>query len=374
MKLIISLGTIILLVVACQTTQKVETAGSSPAWNSSMKEFKHNLMILQPYIFNSALFNDPDNYQFLSQKIHQLSEQSTQVTHETRMRNDDPTIQFVAVHFAEELSQADINFKEGAQDYSRSQLMKVTSYCLECHTRLRQGPSFMNTDSDEPFIKTLHIADRIELMISFRQFDAAFNLALESLSMPQEDENKNYKADRIARLGLSVAVQYLGSREKTEKIINTIASNPTLPIYLKQNNRYWKISVKKWTLKENLNSLPRIRVLVNSRTSEIDDMRAIRSLLSLLTRDLNPNDLGEALLLTGQSYEELRKVSTMSLHENYYEMCVRKAAATKWAKPCMARYSDSIVMSFSGSSGTHIPKDVDHHLEELRKIIKDAQP
>lgn len=373
MKLIISLS--VLLFVACQTTtpKTVESAATLPAWNTSMQELKQDLKTLQPYIFNAEIFNDADNKQFLSQKIHQLSVSSANVKHDPRMTNEDPTVKFVATEFADELDRADKNFQGGWSEYSRSQLVKVTSYCLECHTRLRQGPSFARNENEELFTKTLPTADRIEFMIAFRQFEPAFNLALENLGESQKDKTINYKADRIARLGLLISVQYMNNYKKAKEIVDIIELNPSLPIYLKRNNKLWKQSIERWSGHNNLNNLTQIRRLTDSRISEVDDMRAISALLSLLTGHLNQDELGEALLLTGQSYEELHKISVMSLHDNYYENCIRKAPATKWAKICLAKYSDSIIMGYTGTAGTNVPKDVKKRLDELRKIIKDAR-
>ncbi len=370
MKLFLSLG--IMLFVACQSSlhKKNKAAEEQPAFTTEMQELKRNLNTLQPYIFNSALFNDDDNKHFLAEKIHQLATSSANVKHDVRMTHSDPTLKFVATEFADELSRADKNFQDGWREYSRTQLVKVTSYCLECHVRLPQGPSFARNESEEVFTHKLPPSERIQLMLSFRQFEAAYKLVLENLSESKKEKSVNYKADHIARLGLMAAIQYMNDYNKAKKIIDVIESNPTLPDYLKRNNKFWAKSLERWPKMNNLNNLKQIRQLITSRISEVDDMRAIGALLYLLNTSLNKNELGEALLLTGQSYEELNKVSLMSLHENYYETCVRQAPATKWAKTCLAKYTDSIVMGYSGSSGTRIPKDVRARLEELRKIIK----
>lgn len=375
MQLFISISLSVLLFISCQTSnpQKNESPALLPAWNASMQDMKRELMTLQPYIFNATIFNDPDNHEFLSQKIHQLSLKSSTIKHDYRIENEDPTVKFVSMEFADELERADKNFKGGWTEYTRSQLVKVTSYCLECHTRLRQGPSFIRNENEEIFTKTLPTADRIELMIAFRQFEPAFNLALEYLSESQKNKNINYKAERVARLGLLVAVQYMKNYERAKKIVDIIELNTSLPIYLKRQNKSWKQSLEKWDSRENLNNLTQVRLLADSRISEIDDMRIINALLSLLTGHLKQNELGEALFLTGQSYEELYKISVMSLHENYYEECIRKAAATKWAPLCLTKLTDSIILGYTGSSGTRVPKDVTARLNQLRKIIKDAR-
>ncbi|MBC7458927.1 MAG: hypothetical protein H7235_11650 [Bdellovibrionaceae bacterium] len=343
-----------------------------PLWNSSMQNMKQNMITLQPYIFNKVVFNDRDNFQFLSKSIHKLAIESANIKHDPMISTRDPTVRFVASQFADELRRADENFKGPWKEYSRSQLVKVTNYCLECHTRLHQGPSFEKDEVEAPFMKTLPVADQIEFMIAFRQYDAAYKMVLANLSGTQKNKDVNFKIDRIVQLGLLISVEYLKDEERTRKITQAIDHNPSLPAYLKQSNEVWKKSIENWSQQGNINTLVQIRSLVNSRISQIEDMRAISALLQLLTNDLNQDELGEALMLTGQSYEALHAISIMSLDENYYESCIRKTPETKWAKVCLDKLSDSLNMGYSGSGGTRLPRHVTAQLDELKNVIKNA--
>lgn len=344
-----------------------------PLWNSSMQNMKQNIITLQPYIFNKILFNDRDNFQFLSKSIHKLAIESAHIKHNPMILTKDPTVRFVASQFTDELQRADENFKGPWKEYSRSQLVKVTSYCLECHTRLHQGPSFGKDEVEAPFMKTLPVADQIEFMIAFRQYDAAYKMVLENVSGSQKNKDINLKIDRVVQLGLLISVEYLKDEERTRKISQAIDHNPSLPDYLKRSNEVWKKSIENWRQQGNINTLVQIRSLINGRISEIEDMRAISALLLLLTNDLNQDELGEALMLTGQSYEALHTISIMSLHENYYESCIRKTPETKWAKVCLNKLSDSVTMGYSGSGGTRIPRHVMAHLDELKNVIIKAE-
>ena len=341
-----------------------------PTWHSSMNNLKQNMLNLQPYIFNSNKFKDAKNYSFLQKNIHELAVEASNVKHSPMIKNLDPTTRFVAAQFSEELQRADTNFKEGWAEYSRSQLVKVTSYCLECHTRMNQGPSFKADQDNQVFVKTLPVINQIEFMIAFREFDAAFNLVLKDLKEIKPDIRIENKTDTIAKLGLQIAVQFMNDPARAHQITQAIDTNPSLPNYLKKPNQLWKKSIANWESNVGGRKLSDVRALVKNRISEIEDMRAIPILLNLLTENLNQNELGEVLLLTGQSYDELHPFSTLALHENYYESCIHKAPETSWAKICLSKYSDSIIMGYSGSSGTNIPKDVKGHLESLRNIIK----
>ena len=344
-----------------------------PIWNSSMQNMKQTMISLQPYIFNKVLFNDQDNFQFLSKSIHKLAIESANIKHDPMILTRDPTVRFVAHQFADELHRADENFKGSWKEYSRSQLVKVTSYCLECHTRLHQGPAFQKDDMEAPFMKTLPVADQIEFQVAFRKYDSAYKMVIENLSGKIKNKESNFKIDRVVQLGLLISVQYLKDIEKTLKITQAIDHNPSVPAYLKQANEMWKKSIDNWSHQGNINTLVQIRSLVSGRISEIEDMRAISALLQLLTNDLNQDELGEALMLTGQSYEALHAISVMSLDENYYESCIRKTPETKWAPICLKKLTDSLVMGYSGSGGTRIPWHVTAHLEELKNVIKKSE-
>ena len=95
-------------------------------------------------------------------------------------------------------------------------------------------------------------------------------------------------------------------------------------------------------------------------------MRAIPSILQRLTTDIKGEELGEVLLLAGECYEIINKISQMSLDENYYRSCVRRAQRMLAARKCFANLKNLIQVSFSGSSGAHIPRDIQEELERLK--------
>lgn len=114
-----------------------------------------------------------------------------------------------------------------------------------------------------------------------------------------------------------------------------------MPEFLKRKNLQWKKSLAAWTLNDSLRTLPDVQNLLKLHYSEIEDMRAITALLRILSDDLNEEQLGEALMLTGESYEKINSIYKLSLHENYYESCVRKAPKTKWAELCFNKLNEA---------------------------------
>lgn len=342
-----------------------------PVWNASMQNLKQDMISVQHFIFDKEQFEKPENQDFLKKQIHKLSEESKNIKHDPVTFTKDPTLRFVATQFADELQNAEENFNAGWSDYSRRQLIKVTSYCLECHTRMRDGPSFNPENSMRNYLTQLPLASRIEYMIAFRQFEPAYNLVIENLKRDDGEKKIDLDSERVARLGLLVAVQYMQDPMKAEKLIQVIEKNSNLPEYLKKANRLWKKSLTAWDINSKLETLPEVRALYNRRVSDVEDLVAIPALLNLLTTPLSRDELGETLYLTGQSYENLHRFSFISLHENYYESCVRQAPHTKWGGLCYKKLSNLIIEGYSGSSGTHIPPDINMKLQNLKKVIEE---
>lgn len=341
-----------------------------PILKESMQNLKQNLVMLQPYIFDQKKFNKPSSKTFLSKQIHKLAVDAQNVKHDPVILSKDPTARFVAAQFAIEIKSADENYAAGWHDYSRTQLMKVTSYCLECHTRLKDGVEIRLKDSIEPYVNTLSIKDQIEFMIAFRQFESAYKIALNEIKKVFTHAELQSDLDQIAKLGLLISVQYMNDISKALSLTDAIDKNRSSPSFLKERNKNWKKSLARWSPDESLSKFSEIRILKQSRLSEIEDMRLIPALLNLLTGNLSLEELSEALLLTGESYESLNGISFLSLHESYYKSCIWNGPKTKWAKTCFNRYENSVTLSYTGSGGTRVPPDVRVQLQRLKKEIE----
>ena len=62
------------------------------------------------------------------------------------------------------------------------------------------------------------------------------------------------------------------------------------------------------------------------------------------------------------------RLRVSSLHELYYEACVRRAPHTTTSAECFRRFEESIYFGYSGSGGVSLPDDVRKNLAELRDL------
>ncbi len=339
----------------------------TPTWSGSMKSLHEQLNTLEPLIFDSRQFVLEKNQSVLKFTIQSLAEESKNVSHSPTLIARDPTVRYVAARFAEDLLMTEEAFNSGKKDFARYRLLKVTSYCVECHTRTQTGPEF-KFKFVESFLNKMTATNQVEYLIATRQFDRAFDIATHTLKSFRKGSALAWDVENVTRLGLQIAVQFKNDINDAQKLVSMIENNLDSPAYLKENVNSWKASLIFWKNNPiNFESLDDIRILLKNRKSEIDDMRLISNLLLMLSNYPKNDELGEILFLIGQSYEKMNKIDPLLLHENYYESCIRNVPHTKWSRKCFKNLKSSIELGYTGSGGTRIPMGVQVHLNILRK-------
>jgi hypothetical protein len=101
------------------------------------------------------------------------------------------------------------------------------------------------------------------------------------------------------------------------------------------------------------------------RSSDIEYLRASAVLHDVLRSESQPERQSKALLLSGRCYEVLSDIGLWSLHEMYYEACIRNTPHSNIAKQCYLRYENSVFSGYAGSGGVDVPPDVMLHIKEL---------
>ena len=80
-----------------------------------------------------------------------------------------------------------------------------------------------------------------------------------------------------------------------------------------------------------------------------------------------------------EAYYLLGATASMSEHsfwitrsDFYYETAIRLAPGSDFAPKALAQLEESLVLGYTGSSGTHVPEDVQLLLAELKDLIEKA--
>ena len=333
-------------------------------------------------------FNDPKNLKLIQTDVDRLLRLSTQAEHSTVLQKKDPTMKFISEAFVDDLGRAKESIAADKLDFARYTLLNISAYCIECHTRTSSGPSF-STANLEKALKKLDPMEKAEYLYATRSFDAAEDALSRIIKHSLEDAGNVFLLEKSIRYSLSIAVRYYQSNNKRAlEIVHLLTKSAKTPLFLKQSSIIWEKSILRWqhekrkkheTVTEKLKHCEELikqaeenKSQAGERAGDIEYLRVLGTLQQVDSTVLSPDQLGELLYLTGISDDNMKDLSIWSLHDSYYETCIRQVPHSAWAKKCFNRLEESMNFGYTGSSGLNLPADVQQKLDELKKMSQPA--
>jgi hypothetical protein len=79
--------------------------------------------------------------------------------------------------------------------------------------------------------------------------------------------------------------------------------------------------------------------------------------------------LAEVYKTLGDIYSDFAELSVFMVPERNYELCVKTLPKSDLAKDCFERYTNSVVLGYSGSAGTNVPQFEKDRIKKLKKLI-----
>jgi hypothetical protein len=296
--------------------------------------------------------------------------------------DSDPSLAFLSTLFEKQINLADSALKGGNTEYAKNSLRMVTSYCISCHTRTDQGPSFPSLPLS-PKTKSLSPFAKAQLFAATRQFDRSlseFEKIIKDKSIASQQPIDWGKAVRHA---FTLSIRVKQDPIKTEQIMKDIKSLPATPELFREFTKAWETSIAQWkgeskkTFENELALLQEAERLLKKaegmqkypldHSADIEYLRVSVLAHEILSRFPQGTKTAEALLLAGTAYDVLGDRLISPLPELYYEACIEKSPKTPVAKTCYSRYKSNIDFGYTGSSGTSIPEDISTHLKNLAK-------
>lgn len=358
------------------------TAFASDEWRAQMKELSAKLADITPSLFSTQESNEK-----LEQKIKAIfsitQKLGDKVTHADLVPDSDPALVYVAKGLNSEIERAYASIKEGHPEYARMVMRSTVSYCIACHTRTQSGPEFPLISAFDQGLKNATWEERIEFLAATREFEAAVKEVLAKLKHPGDLEP--LAVERAARVVLAVAVRVKNDADKAMDVAQALAKSPGATLAAQAMAKAWQKDIKSWKSEKNKASksdkdlVDSARKLIGSDQNqdaftsehfEVRYLRASQAMHELLRKFPKSDFVGEAFYIIGLSYESLRELGLWSLHEMYYLACIDKSPHSALAKKCFKRYEDSIVIGYSGSSGTHLPTAMKKKLGQLKEMVE----
>ncbi len=377
--------TISLFFSSCvQSAKKTEPEKSSNSWQMKMQELSVVFSELVPIAANDQKFMDPKNRPLIEKDTEALRKLAHSLKTDKLPKNSDPSLKMTAELFEEDISRAKVLLMSGQLQAARMILRDTSSYCIQCHTQSSNGPNFPKMKLDFP-TDSLTPREKADLYVSLRRFDQALNEFSNIIDDKKFAAEHVFEWELAARSAVAISVKVEKDPNKTLTLVRKIAANPNTPQFVKESVAPWEASVQEWRREykplliappETLRSVEKMILKAQAKqkypldhSQDILFFRASGILHDLLSFHTADDEIkARALYLSGMVSENTRDLNFWTLHETYYELCIRTVAHTDLARLCFDRLNNSMIIGYSGSAGTSIPLEIQTKLNDLKLL------
>lgn len=279
------------------------------------------------------------------------------------------------------LEQSKKSFQSGHKEISRQMVKSIPGMCLACHGQDQLKAKVFNG--------SLPIAagplEQSEFALATRRPTEAQKYLNEFLSQKNipRDETEVMQAIRH-EMQISIHLQrpmkeikqLLSSR--LVKFGSFKEINKTITGWLKGFDKVEvsfgkglvRVAQVPTVLKKALGTSEPMLGLIPSPVEEVIFLKLREDLHKILESGADRNDMAEIYYWLSLSERAVGYNLFYSLADGYLKSCMDNFTAQPFAKRCFAEYESFLDFAYSGSSGTHIPKDVKDELENYKKKLK----
>lgn len=371
------------------TDRKIETQNAEgTSWKEDMHKLATSMSKLLPLAVSSSDFHKKKNAEMIKSEMKSLVFAAKRLEKSPHATQGDPVLVFTAQKFAQDLEYAYEQYNLGNSDFAQNHIRNSTRFCMSCHTRNNQGRQF--DWSWGVNLSLLSEIDRAQYLASIRDFDRALEVYNGLLSDKNLAETSPQKWSTSAKNSMAIAVRVKQDPKLALEIIQTAQVAGSVPLSVQQMLLQWKSALQEWQSEKKKSAvatpsfkeqLTRANELLQkgwqstqfpqSGAGAIYYLRASSLLHDLLDQKLSKSERAQALYSSGLVAEKLKDINLWTLHETYYEACVRTAPRTQLAKKCYLRYESVVITDYlvSPYNGL-IPVHVRNHLDNLRRIAE----
>ena len=354
---------------------------SYAAPTQQMNEAFEALVRLLPFLVNENDFSAAQKQVEVSESLRKLQGAFTKVRHQDLLKEDifSPSYELVS----ESLSEASTAFDNGQKDYAYWRLKEVTTFCIDCHTRIPKEvtSSYQNSGlylKKELFKDTYSRAIAALIVRRYSDATAAFRQTIQEGII-----KKDHSRTSLALKNLVIIDAKILRNLNNLMAELTTYSKKELPTLVKNQIQNWLIEINsiqqsKWFKEEYQENeveliFNELKVLRLGRTSiEKNDIKILVSSGQLAQYSfLYPKTkfAPQINFWLGWSEKQLKRENFFSTGNNFFKQCIRKYPKHPIAKECLAELKESIEFDFTGSAGTNIPKEVESEIKILEKLI-----
>lgn len=348
---------------------------------AEMRQMAKELGRILPLALNDAQFEKRAVQDRVFAGLERLAKAARLVEVGLPKSGDDPIMQFVPTKLVAAFTSAQRDLKAKRFPQLKGRLLRTTAYCIGCHTRAAGGVASIEIDPD--FGKgQFSSLDKAEFYAATRQFPKAIEQYEAVLNDPWFGRKYPHRWERAAKKMLAITVRVEQKPRLALELLAKIRDSQAAPESLKRDTEIWRGAVKSW-LEEapaamDLEAVKRLYQKGDDRTLKTGskDAGLIEFLRgSAATHDLLQNkdaaDYGEILFFAGLTSERLAGFNLGTLHDIYYEACIRRQPHSELAKRCYDRFRAQLLASgITDFDALEYPDDVIERMDELNRLAR----
>ena len=350
-----------------------------------MNELHTVLMNLNTDLSRPLPYPGSSEHQKIEVRMERLSRLAHRVTGKTLSNGTGQLYPILGEALPEQADQMTSAWRLGQTAYSKALFRTLSSTCIECHAA--GGPhSVPQKRLNDPDLALWNPVDRGRYLRSVGFLELAFEAFKQAIEMYGSDARagsaSSWNLEEALYELLSLEIRTSGKPDRLIGILKPWGNREDLPKYLRSDLSGWVRDLDAWArepvpqgrvhasqllsrAKQHIRKAGRLQESPTDRSSLVWYWRAVAELYRVLKLNLRPEQRGDAYFLLGTAFEVLTPRYQETLHERFYESCIREVPHTPRSDLCYRKLERSIVAGYTGSSGTRIPEEVRKRLLEL---------
>jgi hypothetical protein len=357
------------------------TRAEEPGLKTGMSELHSILLNLNTDLARSLPEPGSPEHQRIEVRMERLSRLAHRVTQKKQNEGTGQLYPILGEALPEQSDQMTSAWRIGQTIYSRALFRTLSSTCIECHTAASPRSPILHRIEDKDLSLWSPI-DRVRYLRSVGFTEQAFEELKQLIERPvQGRDSADIMEDALYEL-LSLEIRTRNRPDRLMGLLKTFSERESIPKYLRSDLRGWIRDLQVWTREPSIKGtvpaathlnrarqhIRKARTLQEShtdRSSQVWYWRAVSELYASLRGGLRTDQRGDALFWLGSAFEVLTPRNQETLHERFYESCIREVPHTPRSDLCYRKLERSVVAGYTGSSGTRIPEEVRKRLLEL---------
>lgn len=342
-----------------------------------------SVMDLLPFILDDKEFHEKKNHEKISTALKDLNKAFKNAGHDSLLKHDlfAPSYSLVL----QNLQESQNAFAKNKKEHSRWLVRETLALCMDCHTRLPTSHTSSFQNGEITFDKSV-FKDKYDLGIGYlivrRYVDAKENF---TQSIQDKIIKKDF-ADLILPFQqiLLIETKVMKDPEKMVSIIDWYLEKKNLPQAVSDELLGWKQRLSIWK-EEKSSGGPKnekeLKAFITRRLQplkddsfndsyKVDYLIASGVLAHYYFENQNSPMAPELNYWMGWMEKRLKRDEFMSSGDLFLKQCVKRYPKHAVAKDCLEEYKESLMFDFTGSSGTHIPQDLQQELDQMIKATQ----